>query len=56
VQQQARDARFEFSAVAADFQLRKAKRGIGRNNSVVNGWAGRATSIVDEAYPEASDA
>jgi hypothetical protein len=29
---------------------------MGRNNSVVNGCAGRSTSVVDEAYSEASDA
>jgi hypothetical protein len=33
--------------------LREAKSAIGRNNSVVNGCAGRSTKRFDEAYSEA---
>jgi hypothetical protein len=41
---------------AREAQSREAKSAIARNNSVVNGCAGRTTSIVDEACSEASDA
>jgi hypothetical protein len=37
-------------------QLREAKNAIVRNNSLVNGCAGRSTSVVDEAHSKASDA